>query len=614
MHPLRYYPGKQYQNEWLDFPGNNLSRELIFDAFAGPSFNALSVLSDEPANRDTHQLWFNLLNRGFFVPVLSDSDACFDRPTFGFHAPGFWTTWFYIGSEEAITSEKLVDALREGRTFASTGPLVQFRIGKALSGATLKPDNRSRTASITVDYPQHAFSLAAQDDKTNAPHQIARIELLRNGAVVQTWEQLGDHIQLEHPIIEAQACWYAVRVIGTDQQWQVALTSPIYFADQQMPRKREPLTANVRGRIYDFKSGAETSAKVEIRRGGQLLKQFDADGQFRVAMPIDAEIIVHAEGKRPIRKNLLMDYGPVHRFLWNLESRDMGRAETLERFELMMRAVDLEFPIGYQMPGSYIVPDAPTHWNSVQINGGPERVDAGSVSVAAVVLDTEQVAAGDSLKVTAIFRDEGGAADVGPYVVEARGYNPARPTAYGALKKFDSFEKNWSSTGDLGDGYRSIAGTVVVPTWVEAGPTSGIDLSIRVRQGHGDAAFIGMSIPLGPTQRAISVTSSWPTMPISWPDQSYGIGPFKVCNRIGRKGQPKSDYRRLQLSLITDRGTLGLWPERDGRACADADDAMYAGHYFDQVLAEQTGLAQADLIRPQPSINWRDLPIINVTP
>jgi hypothetical protein len=57
VHPVRYFPEKQYQGQWLDFPGNNLGREIIFDAYLGPSFDGLSVLSDEPANRDALQLW-----------------------------------------------------------------------------------------------------------------------------------------------------------------------------------------------------------------------------------------------------------------------------------------------------------------------------------------------------------------------------------------------------------------------------------------------------------------------------------------------------------------------------------------------------------------------------
>ncbi|MDB5302918.1 MAG: hypothetical protein JWM97_467, partial [Phycisphaerales bacterium] len=65
VHPVRYFPEKKWLGKWSDFPGNNLGRELIFDAYAGPSFDGISVLSDEPDDHNAHQLWFNLLNRGF---------------------------------------------------------------------------------------------------------------------------------------------------------------------------------------------------------------------------------------------------------------------------------------------------------------------------------------------------------------------------------------------------------------------------------------------------------------------------------------------------------------------------------------------------------------------
>jgi len=40
---VRYYPGKQQAGKWLDWPGNKLASELIFDAYCGRSFDGLSV-------------------------------------------------------------------------------------------------------------------------------------------------------------------------------------------------------------------------------------------------------------------------------------------------------------------------------------------------------------------------------------------------------------------------------------------------------------------------------------------------------------------------------------------------------------------------------------------
>jgi len=102
-------------------------------------------------------------------------------------------------------------------------------------------------------------------------------------------------------------------------------------------------------------------------------------------------------------------------------------------------------------------------------------------------------------------------------------------------------------------------------------------------------------------------------MPLSWPDRSYGIGPLKICNRLGKKGQPQGDYRELHLEMVGEK--LDLFPTRDGRGCADADDAMYVGHFFDQILNEESQLADPEPVRQQPTIIWReDLPLIEALP
>ncbi|MEX2120903.1 MAG: CehA/McbA family metallohydrolase [Pirellulales bacterium] len=619
VHPVRYYPGRQWQGKWLDFPGNNLARELIFDAYAGPSFDGLSVLSDEPANDAAYQLWFNLLNRGFFVPVFADSDACFDRAFLGLKAPGFWTTYFHVGPGGRIDRESLVAAVRGGRTIATTGPLLQFQIDGQVSGGTLAPDGKPHTVTIEARAPQHAFSLQTTA-AGGEPYGIARVELIRNGQVIETWQPRTPEVRIEHTITEAETAWYVARVFGSDERWQVAVASPIYFAQEPLGAKRQPLTARVRGRIYDFATGQPRKGQVQIRYDDQVLKRFEADGRFQVDMPIDAQIVVDAAGFRPLGKNLLMDYGPVHRFLWYLQSEDLGKTETLDMFELLMRSVDLEFPLGYRMPGCYFVDVASTSrpaggnpFESVRVLGGPEKVANGTVALASILLDCERVSPGDTIHAAAIFRDEGSAGQVGPLVVEARGYDPSRPTAYGALKKFAEFEKTWDAAIDLGDGYRLVTGELAVPEWVEPGPTGAVDISARARHAGGHATFAALQIPLGPTRRVISLSSGWPAMPLSWPDGNYGLGPLKITNRNGREGAPKSDYRQLHLQIKVAGESLDVLPVRDGRGCPDADDAVFTGHFFDQVLSDESHLAQRPTIREQPEVSWAGIPVIDAS-
>jgi hypothetical protein len=617
VHPVRYYPEKQYEGHWLDFPGNNLSRELVFDAFCGPAFDGISVLSDDPAYEVAHRLWFNLLNRGLFVPALADSDACFDRPVLNRKAPGFWTTYLHIGPGTPVDHAALATAVRKGRTMATTGPLLLFRIDGQISGSTLSPDGKLHAVEIRAYQAHHNWSLATKDAAQDTSRGIARVELIRNGTVVKNWEPNSPDVTLLWSVQETKPCWYAVRAYGADRRWQVALASPIYFAGRPVTNKRQPLITSVRARVYDFRTGVEREGDVEVRRGREVLARFKARGQFRLRMPLDAEITVSAGGCPPIRKELLLDYAPVHRFLWYLRGDELGQPETFDRMESLVRQVDLEFPLGNRMPGGYIASDlrSDLDFHGVQVVDAPAESQPGEIAAAAILMDKEQVGPGDRLNFAAIFHDERapGGTDGLRLLVEGRAYDPARPSGFSPLKTFDRTECEWAKAVDLGHGYRMITGALVVSDWARPGPDGESEIDSRVIGDGRERSHIALRIPMGPMRRALAVASAWPTMPLSWPDHNYGVGPLKVCGRAGRLGQPRSDYRRLHLRLATAEGCFDLRPDVDGKGCLDADDAMFTERFADQVLDEESHLATHDPIRPQPSIVWRETPIVDAT-
>jgi hypothetical protein len=617
VHPARYYPERRSEGRWLDFPGNNLSRELIFDAFLVPSFDGISVLSDDPAYDVAHRLWFNLLNRGFFVPALADSDACFDRPVLDRKAPGFWTTYLHIGRGAEVNHATLSGAVREGRTMATTGPLLLFRIDDRISGSTLPTDGRTHAVEIRAHQAHHNWSLATRDAGNGMSAGIATVELIRNGVVVKTWEPGVADATLRWSVAETEPCWYAARAYGTDRRWQVALASPIYFAGRPAARKREPLATIVRGRVYDFRTGVEREGHVEVRRGDAVLARFKARGQFRLKMPLDAEISVGSAGVRPIRKELLLDYAPVHRFLWYLQAPDLGREDTLDRFEALVRQVDLEFPLGYRMPGCYVAAELrdDLDFRRVRAVDAPAHPGSGAIAVATILLDKEQVGPDDRINVAAIFHHGGdplGSEDA-RLIIEGRAYDASRPTGFTPLKTFGRIERVWADAVDLGRGYRMTVGRLVVPAWARPGPVGEIEIDGRVLAGSREHGHMGLRVPMGPTRRALMIASAWPTMPLSWPDHNYGIGPLRVCGKAGRAGQPRLDYRELRLVIETNAGDFDLWPSRDGMGCPDADDASFTGRFADQVLDDESHLARREPIRPQPPVTWRDPPLIDAT-
>lgn len=607
VHPVRYYPGKQYQGQWLDFPGNNLGREIIFDAYLGPSFDGLSVLSDEPDDPRAYQLWFNLLNKGFFVPAFADSDACFDRPSLQKNVPGFWSTYLYVGPDGKAGNSTLADAVRRGETMSTTGPLIVWDIDGQRSGANIPADGKSHRVTIRVLHAHHNWTLENEG--------VARVELIRNGKVVRVWEPKTSQATLSHQVVESESSWYVVRAFGTDSRWQVGVTSPIYFGrEENQKSKKKPLTVRVRGRIYDFLTGTERTAQVTVKRNQTVLKQFEADGQFAVDMPLDASLVVVGDG-HSVTHDLLLDYAPVHDFLWKLDSQSLANADTLDRFEALLRQVELEFPLGYRMSGCYAAKalNDDVEFHSVRLRSSP-MVAAERSAVAAILLDKRQIRAGDVINVAAVFHDQAEMLNQRDplLVVEGRAYDARRPTGFNPLKVFQTVEVKWSQAKDAGEGYRILAGKLTVPEWVEPGPVHGIEINVLSRGAGGKyESHVGLRIPLGATIRALMVVSNWPTVPISWHDHNYGIGPLKICGKIGRDGQPNIDYRALRMAISTSAGDFEVWPEADCRGCPDADDAVFASHYLHQILNDESKLRPAESIRPQPLVTWRNQAVID---
>ncbi len=254
----------------------------------------------------------------------------------------------------------------------------------------------------------HNWTLATKDAARGTPTGIVRVELIRNGIVVKSWEPNSPDATLRWSVNETEPCWYAARAYGTDRRWQVALASPIYFAGRRVMPKRESLITTVRGRVYDFRTGVEREGNVEVRRDHAVLARFKARGQFRLRMPLDAEITVTAAGCPPMRKELLLDYAPVHRFLWYLRAEDLGRPDTFDRFESLVRQVDLEFPLGYRMPGCYFAAElrSDMDFRRIEVVDAPPQPESGEIAVAAILLDKEQVGPGGRINLAAIFHDE----------------------------------------------------------------------------------------------------------------------------------------------------------------------------------------------------------------
>ncbi|MGB9004946.1 MAG: CehA/McbA family metallohydrolase [Candidatus Aminicenantales bacterium] len=133
---------------------NNLELDQDAAAFAldkiSLDFDLLEVLNGPfyfSANRVAVEDWLHLLNRGRFFPLIGSSDS---HSTDG-DEPGYSRTYILYSGPRAAELDwaVLFDSLKRGKSFASNGPLLEFRVNGATLGETVKA--KSGRADLSLD-------------------------------------------------------------------------------------------------------------------------------------------------------------------------------------------------------------------------------------------------------------------------------------------------------------------------------------------------------------------------------------------------------------------------------------------------------------------------------
>jgi hypothetical protein len=111
----------------------------VLEVLNGPSYHSTNVESI----RD----WFHLLNRGYTIPLIGSSDAhSIDRGE-----PGYSRTYVaYKGKKgTGLDVPAVISALKEGRSFASNGPLVDVKVNRKYTFGDTFTD-KDGTVSVSV--------------------------------------------------------------------------------------------------------------------------------------------------------------------------------------------------------------------------------------------------------------------------------------------------------------------------------------------------------------------------------------------------------------------------------------------------------------------------------
>jgi quinoprotein glucose dehydrogenase len=217
--------------------------------------------------RRTNELYYHWLNCGFHLAVSGGSAiGVMPEPT------GFSRT--YAKVDGPLTPESFWSAVKAGRTFATSGPMLTLTADGREMGSTLeRSSNDANPVKIAVD--------------VGALGPLDAVELVENGQVVKTEHTaaIGNNEpwtrRIEWSITPTRSGWYAARTLYTapDGRLREAHTSPIYVRVDAKP--------------IAFKASAEYM----VRWIDQLIAVAQTPGRFTQASDRDAVIATYRRAR-----------------------------------------------------------------------------------------------------------------------------------------------------------------------------------------------------------------------------------------------------------------------------------------------------------------------------
>ena len=198
--------------------------------------DSVDVLTwDHPLHRKNGQpsraeAWYGFLNCGFRLPITAGTDKMFNTQIIG-------TPRVYVKVDGRFSYDRWLEGIRQGRTFATTGPVLSLKVDDQDIGATLE-----RAAGSTVSVIAEAKSLLP----------ITTLEIVQDGKVVATADNpaRSDTIHLSARLKVEKSSWLAARVnsdmtlpyqtVYLDRSEDIpvfAHTSPVYIEVAGKPRQ-----------------------------------------------------------------------------------------------------------------------------------------------------------------------------------------------------------------------------------------------------------------------------------------------------------------------------------------------------------------------------------------
>lgn len=147
----------------------------------------------------TSQVWHRILNCGFRVPITGGEDSISDL--YRIAVVGADRTYAHLGP--ALDWKRWIEAIRQGHTFATNGPLLEFSINGKEEGEEIHLSGQGDRVTI------HARM------ESIAP--VEKVEVLSNGTVIESLRLRSDgkSAELTKELDVSGSAWFTLRAYGT---------------------------------------------------------------------------------------------------------------------------------------------------------------------------------------------------------------------------------------------------------------------------------------------------------------------------------------------------------------------------------------------------------------
>ncbi len=189
--------------------------------------------------------WYRFLNLGHHLPVVGGSDKMSARALLG----GI-RTYAYLGRDE-FTYERWMQAVKDGHTFVTIGPLVDIKVDGVSPGGRMALPATGGTVDVTWTV-----------ESLRVP--VRQVEVIQGGTVIQSTDWQGEQSITGACTLNITAStWIAVRVRGSfgDYTGQIAAHSSAVMLDiADMPHFREDDAVSILTQIEGAQAYVDTLA------------------------------------------------------------------------------------------------------------------------------------------------------------------------------------------------------------------------------------------------------------------------------------------------------------------------------------------------------------------